>query len=167
MGCSCLGDGSVTLRQPVSFSNSSNGHCSPVAVALRSRLHSSKTRTAQDVAFFVLLGTTPLQMVPIFPEKRERCAETRRSRTHMSSTHDEEAPQKLLCVQRSSLQKSARCTRNIPCQHQQYLQCGCWYSVCSVRGTFHLMASQATRRSCTSDLMWRGMTPTAIRGVTI
>ena len=24
------------------------------------------------------------------------------------------------------------------------LQCGCWYSVCSVRGTFHLMASQAT-----------------------
>ena len=38
-----------------------------VAVALRSRLHSSKTRTAQDVAFFVLLGTTPLQMVPIFP----------------------------------------------------------------------------------------------------
>ena len=48
-------------------SNSSNGHCSPVAVALRSRLHSSKTRTALDVAFFVLLGTTPLQMVPIFP----------------------------------------------------------------------------------------------------
>ena len=98
MGCSCLGYGSVTLRQPVSFSNSSNGHCSPVAVALRSRLHSSKTRTAQDVAFFVLLGTTPLQMVPSFPEKRERCAETRRSRAHMSSTHDEEAPQKLLRV---------------------------------------------------------------------
>ena len=42
-------------------------HCSPVVVALRSRLHSSKTRTAQDVAFLVLLVTTPLQMVPIFP----------------------------------------------------------------------------------------------------
>ena len=27
-----------------------------------------------------------------------RCAETRRSRAHMSSTHDEEAPQKLLRV---------------------------------------------------------------------
>ena len=84
------------LRQPVSFSNSSNGHCSPVAVALRSRLQSSKTRTAQDVAFFVLLGTTPLQMVPIFPGET---GEVRRDKTlHMSSTHDEEAPQKLLRV---------------------------------------------------------------------
>ena len=57
MGCSCLGDGSVTLRQPVSFSNSSNGHCSPVAVALRSRLHSSKTRTAQKLLRVVVYTT--------------------------------------------------------------------------------------------------------------
>ena len=144
MGCSCLGDGSVTLRQPVSFSNSSNGHCSPVAVALRSRLHSSKTRTAQDVAFFVLLGTTPLQMVPIFPGET---GEVRRDETlscTLSSTHDEEAPQKLLrVVVYTTLSRALGVyTRNIPCQHQQYLQCGCWYSVCSVRGTFHLMASQ-------------------------
>ena len=93
MGCSCLGDGSVTLRQPVSFSNSSNGHCSPVAVALRSRLHSSKTRTAQDVAFFVLLGTTPLQMVPIFPGET---GEVRRDNT-LSCTYDRK-PRKSCCA---------------------------------------------------------------------
>ena len=40
----------------------------------------------------------PCKWFPSFPEKRERCAETRRSRAHMSSTHDEEAPQKLLRV---------------------------------------------------------------------
>ena len=40
----------------------------------------------------------PCKWFPSFPEKRERCAETRRSRAHMSSTHDEEAPQKLMRV---------------------------------------------------------------------